>query len=260
MLRGWLALSEGGGGASGCMGTGSGPASLPPASLRPWAGGGWGAARQGRPGCPHRGRGWGEGQHGLRVRHAPRCWRAPPCPCAQRAHGVARVSGQPPKGAWVAGQRSAGSAAPRDPQALLWHQPHLVAPSLCNCWPCTPPPSWLPLLLLLLQPCRRPRKQRSRGGHWTERVIAPFRFGFKEFMPTLAKLGSAMTVRPPCPWPGWLLLYALVETRHALAMLGKGWRGPWRCIYPWGWGAYILGRFCRGARVARAQPAVLHEP
>ncbi|KAF5833779.1 hypothetical protein DUNSADRAFT_9803 [Dunaliella salina] len=34
----------------------------------------------------------------------------------------------------------------------------------------------------------------QRGGHWTERVMAPFRFGFKELAPTLAKLGSAITI------------------------------------------------------------------
>jgi len=37
-------------------------------------------------------------------------------------------------------------------------------------------------------------RKSQRGGHWTERVMAPFRFGFKELAPTLAKLGSAMTI------------------------------------------------------------------
>ena len=35
---------------------------------------------------------------------------------------------------------------------------------------------------------------RRKGGSWAERVLAPVRLGLKEVVPTLAKLGSAMTV------------------------------------------------------------------
>jgi len=42
--------------------------------------------------------------------------------------------------------------------------------------------------------CAGSSQRAQRGGHWTERVTAPFRFGLKELAPTIAKLGSAMTV------------------------------------------------------------------